>query len=203
MKVSCKNEFHSLVSSLCSLLSEHGTLIKTSRAQELLSRAFGYKSANGLLADLPVNLRVTEKVVSRLGDLLKERHGINSIDTSWLLRALERGHMSYSTHYGCDKDCYPAKLPDHTNYWYLTQDGWVPWSQMNFTKMRVELNIYKVVSAFSVPFFGEDSYFCTGRPIWTADIARAEFESEAERLERKYGEMPENSRMYSEMSDAL
>lgn len=205
MKISCKNEFHSLVSSLRSLLSEAELSIKTSRAQELFSHAFGYKSANGLLANLPIELKITDQVISRLASLLKERHDFDGVDIAWLLRVLERKHVSYSTHYECENDCYPSELPPGTNYWYLTREGWLPWSHMDLKNMRVELNIYKVISAFtSQPLLpGEGAFFRAARPIWTADIASNVFEGEADRLERKYGEMPENNLMYPEMSDAL
>lgn len=198
MKIGCKNELHSLVSSLRTLLSDEGVSLKTSRAQELLSETFGYKSANGLLGDVPINLRVTEEAASKLCELLRSRHDANSDDYSYLLKILERRHESYSTIYESDKNCYPAQLPDHTNYWYLTQAGWIPWSQVDFTKTRVELGIYKVVSSFSsgplIP--GEGPFLCYARPVWTADIASFEIEIEADRLEREYGEMPEKSRMF-------
>ncbi|MDN3554698.1 hypothetical protein [Halomonas maura] len=205
MKISCKNEFNSLVSSLCALLREEGVSIRTSRAQKLLAHAFGYTSANGLLGNMPVELKVTTQVISRLSELLKTRHGVDTIAPSWLLRMLERDFMSLSTREGLDKDCYPSKLPDHTNYWYLTDKGWVPWSQMDFTKLRVEVGIYKVVTSYASPPLeeGEMPFICLARPIWTADMARGEFEDEAEKLERKYGEMPETSRMYPEVRDAL
>lgn len=191
-----------MVSYLCSLLSENGTPVSTSRAQELISRAFGYKSANGLRGEMPIDLRVKEAVVGRLRDLLKTRHGIDSVDASWLLRMLQRDFMSLSTREGLDKDCYPAKLPDCTNYWYLTDQGWVPWSRMDFAKLRVELGIYKVVTSYVGHPLGEGEmpFICFARPIWTADMARRAFEDEAEKMERKYGEMPESSRMYPEVS---
>lgn len=197
MIISSKNEFHSLVTSLRDLLSENDVSIKTSRVQELLSRSLGYKSANGLLAGLPVDIRLTEKMFSTFRELLKERHNVDTIDASWLLRTLETKHKSYSTVWGSDSKCYPKKLSPTENYWYLTKDGWTPWSQMDFTKMRTELNIYKVVHSHFSPFLGEGSFTGSARPIWTADIGSYEFESEAVKLEKKFGDMPERERMFS------
>lgn len=197
MIISSKNEFHSLVTSLRNLLSKNDVSIKTSRVQELLSRCLGYRSANGLLADLPVDIRLTEKVFSSFRGQLKGRHGIDTINASRLLRFLESEHKSYSTVWRCDSKCYPRKISPTENYWYLTEDGWTPWSQMDFTKMRAELNIYKVVHSHFSSFLGEGSYAGSARPIWTADLGSYEFEAEAERLEKKFGDMPENERMFS------
>jgi len=157
----------------------------------------GYKSANGLLADLPVDIRLTEKIFSSFREQLKARHSVDTIDTSRLLRLLESKHKSYSTVWGSDSKCYPEKLSPTENYWYLTKDGWTPWSQMDFSKMRTELNIYKVVHAHFSPFLGVGSFTGSARPIWTADIGSDEFESEADKLEKKFGDMPESERMFS------
>lgn len=197
MIISSKNEFNSLVTSLQDLLSCHGVSIKTSRAQELLSRSLSYKSANGLLSALPVDIRLTEKIFSTFRRQLKERHNVDTIDTSWLLRSLETKHRSYSTGWGSDSECYPENISPTENYWYLTKDGWTPWSQMDFTKMKTELNIYKVVHSHFSPFLGEGSFIGSARPIWTADIGSYEFEAEAEKLEKKYGDMPEREHMFS------
>ena len=49
---------------------------------------------------------------------------------------------------------------------------------MDFAKMRVELNIYKVVQSHFAPFLDDDSFTGSVRPIWTADIASDDFESQ-------------------------
>tara|TARA_R100000329_G_scaffold39730_1_gene37220 strand:+ start:29 stop:406 length:378 start_codon:yes stop_codon:yes gene_type:complete len=98
---------------------------------------------------------------------------------------------------GGDSKCYPPRISPTENYWYLTESGWAPCSQMDFTKMRAELNIYKVVHSHFSSFLGEGSYVGSARPIWTADLGSYEFEAEAERLEKKFGDMPENKRMFS------
>ncbi len=197
MIISSKNQFHSLVTSLRDLLSKKDVSIKTSRVQELFSRSLGYKSANGLLANLPVDIRLTEKIFSSFREQLKERHCVDTIDTSWLLRHLESQHKNYSAVWGSDSKCYPKKLLPTENYWYLTKDGWIPWSKMDFSRMRAELNIYKVVHSHFSPFLGEGSFTGSARPIWTADIASCDFQSDAHKLEKKFGDMPESERMFS------
>ena len=197
MKISSKNEFHSLVSSLRSLLSENEVNIKTSRAQELLSRSLGYKSANGLYASLPVEIDLTHKVFEVFDRILQEKHEASDTSGAVILRELESTHRSYSTHWDCDAKCYPTQLSETENYWYLTNGGWLPWKDMDFAKMRVELNIYKVVHSNFGSFLDELSFSGSARPIWTADIASNAFEVEAARLEREYGDMPDKDLMFA------
>ncbi|WP_305965623.1 hypothetical protein [Marinobacter salsuginis] len=197
MKISSKNEFHTLVSSLRSLLSENGVNIKTSRAQELLSRSLGYKSANGLYASLPVEIDLTHKVFEVFDWILQEKHEASDTSGAVILRELESTHRSYSTRWGSDAKCYPTQLSETENYWYLTNDGWLPWKDMDFARMRVELNIYKVVHSNFGPFLDEHSFSGSARPIWTADIASTAFEVEAARLEREYGDMPNKDLMFA------
>lgn len=190
MKISSKQEFHSLVSSLKSSLSDMNVPVKTSRAQELLAQSLGYKSANGLYSDLPKEFVLTEEKGDLLSALIARNHKGMDINGLALLRGLERKHQSYSSVWNCDDKCYPTELSEGENYCYLTQNGWLPWDQMDFSKMRVELNIYKVIRAYTHAFGG------SARPIWTADIGSYEFELEAERLKRKFGEWPDRTIMY-------
>ena len=178
MKISSKREFHAVVGSLRSLLADDGVSIKTTRTQELLSQSLGYKSANGLLASLPVDIELNDAVFRNFDDRLRSNHAVLSVDAASLLRSLEAAHRSYSTVWNSDSRCYPQKLSKNENYWYLTEHGWIPWSQMDFAKMRVELNIYKVVQSHFAPFLDDDSFTGSVRPIWTADIASDDFESQ-------------------------
>jgi hypothetical protein len=70
---------------------------------------------------------------------------------------------------------------------------------MDFAKMRVELNIYKVVQSHFAPFLDDDSFTGSVRPIWTADIASDDFESQATKLEKDFGEMPDKAQMFSRL----
>jgi hypothetical protein len=197
MKIASKNEFHSLVNSLQSLLDEKRVSIKTSRAQELLARSLGHKSANGLYAVLPLDISLTEAISDTFGKMLKEKHSIDSIDSWSLLCSLENKHKSSSTTWNSDDKCYPKQIPPNENLWYLTKDGWISWSQVDFTKMRVELNIYKVVQSSFLPFLDECTFTGSARPIWTAESGSLEFELEADKLEKVYGRMPKNERMFT------
>ena len=113
--------------------------------------------------------------------LLKARHGVDSVDTAELLRYLESKRTTYSICDGADNGCYPTKLPKNTNYWYLTDDGWVPWSVMEFTKRRAELGVYKVVTSYSSGPLAEKepSFLNFARPIWSAYLSTPELEAEA------------------------
>ena len=197
MKISAKKEFHSLVSSLRSLLANEGVEIKTSRAQELLSRSLGYNSANGLFASLPVDITLTDEVFRAFDRLVRGKHSVVGVDAASILQSLERAHRSYSTVWKSDIRCYPKELSENENYWYLTEHGWVPWSQVDFTKMKVELNIYKVVHSHFGPFLDGHSSSGSARPIWTADIASNSFEHEAAKLEREFGDMPDKNLMFA------
>lgn len=197
MKISSTKEFHSVVSSFKSLLERRSVSIKTTRAQELLAETLGFKSANGLIASVPLDVTLTETMYATLRLLLKERHQVNDIDSKWVLDSLEQNHKSYSSAWNSDLRCYPRKISPSENYWYLMNDGWYPWEEMNFEHMAVELNIYKVVHSHFMPFLGSDSFSGTARPIWTADIGSHEFEAEASKLERKFGEMPNHDLMFS------
>jgi hypothetical protein len=198
MKISSKNEFHSIVKTLCDLLEEEKIPVKTSRAQELLSETLGYKSANGLLAALPIDIPLTPEMPNKIGRLLQERHGIRDIpDTKYLLQSLERQHKSYSSTWNSDFGCYPNKISEYENYWYLTKEGWIPWIEMDFSKMRVELNIYKVIRSHFAPFLDDDTFTGSARSIWEPDIGTHEFQCDAERLLKKYGDMPERDLMFS------
>lgn len=198
MKISSKKEFHSLVGSLSSLLEDEGVVIKTSRAQELLSRSLGYKSVNGLFASLPVDVKLTDDVLQSFDQLVRQKHGALNVDPASVLQSLEAAHRSYSTVWNSDARCYPKELSGNENYWYLTEHGWIPWSQMDFSRMKVELNIYKVVQSHFGPFLDEYSFSGSARPIWTADIASNEFELQAAKLEQEFGEMPDKNKMFSQ-----
>lgn len=82
-----------------------------------------------------------------LSTLLAQNHNITNVDSYSLLRELEYKHQSYSTVRGSDHKCYPSEISENENYWYLTESGWLPWYGIDFSKMRVELNIYRVVHA--------------------------------------------------------
>ena len=144
MKISSIPEFHSLVRTLRTTLFEASIPVKTSRAQELLAQSLGFKSANGLFAALPLDVNLTDQMCITFQDLLSARHNVKLDHAPGLLRYVEREHKSISTTWGSDKACYPKKLLPNENFWYLTDDGWIPWSNMDFNKMRVELNIYKL-----------------------------------------------------------
>ncbi len=191
MKIVSKQEFNSLASSLKSSLAALNAPVKTSRLQDIFAQSLGYKSANGLLnSGLPKDFVLTEEQGVRLSTLLAQNHNITNVDGYSLLRELESKHQSYSTVRGSDHKCYPSEISENENYWYLTENGWLPWCEMDFSKMRVELNIYRVVHASSHAFGG------SARPIWTADIGSYEFEIEARRLERKFGDWPDKGSMY-------
>ena len=81
MKISSKREFHSVVGSLRSLLADEGVAIKTTRTQELLSQSLGYKSANGLLASLPVDIELNDAVFRNFDDRLSSNHAVSSVDS--------------------------------------------------------------------------------------------------------------------------
>lgn len=197
MKISSTKEFHSIVSSFKSLLERRNVSIKTTRAQELLAETLGFKSANGLIASTPLDLTLTETMYDTLRHLLTERHQVNDVNSKQVLDSLEQNHKSYSTTWNSDSRCYPRNISESENYWYLMNDGWHSWKEMDFEHMAVELNIYKVVHSYFMPFLGNDSFSGTARPIWTADIGSHEFENEARKLERKFGEMPDHERMFS------
>ncbi len=191
MKISSKKEFHSLVSSLKSLLSGSDIQIKTSRAQELLAKAIGYNSANDLYSKLPICHTLKLVDFTNLTNRLLEHHNVNSIDAAWLLKSLEAQHESYSTAWSSDYKCYPKHVTRNENYWYLTREGWLPWQKVDFSKMKVELNIFKVVHSSTHAMGG------SARPIWDSSIASDEFECESHQLEKKYGEMPDNKILFS------
>lgn len=190
MKISSKQEFHSLVKTLKLDLTHNESAVKTSRLQELFAQSLGYKSANGLYSDLPKDFILTEEQGAVLSALLAKNHNMKNIDGYTLLKRLENEHKSYSTRWRSDQKCYPSQISKNENYWYLTKDGWLSWDKMDFSKMRVELNIYKVVHASS-NFLGGFA-----KPIWTADIGGYEFGLEAGRLESKFGEWPCQEIMY-------
>lgn len=198
VKISSKKEFHSLVHTLQCLLADDNVPIKTTRAQELLSRSLGFKSSNGLLASLPTEIDLTDKSFDVFEWILQEKHQADHLSGESVLRHLERDHKSYSTTWGSDAHCYPRKLDKNENYWYLTHDGWIQWRDMDFGKMKVELNIYKVVQSSYSPFLGEGTPFGSARPIWAAMIASDTFEAQAAKLENEHGDMPSRDLMFAE-----
>jgi len=198
MKISSKKEFHSLVHTLQCLLADDNVPIKTTRAQELLSRSLGFKSSNGLLASLPFEIRLTDKTFNVFEWILQEKHQADHLSGESVLRCLESEHRTHSTTWGGDAHCYPKELAKNENYWYLTHDGWVQWQDIDFSRMKVELNIYKVVYSSFGPFLGEGSYSGSARPIWTAVIASSTFEAQAAKLEKEYGGMPSRDLMFAE-----
>lgn len=191
MKISSKKEFHSYVASLKSLLLKLDISIKTTRAQELLAKSLGCNSANDLFSKLPVCHTLKKENAICLATVLKQKHQVNSIDAVKLLQSLEGLHESYSTAWGSDYKCYPKEIAENENYWYLTREGWMPWQKVDFSKMKVELNIFKVVHSAIHSMGG------SARPIWDSSIASSEFECEFNKLEKKYGDMPDNKIMFS------
>jgi hypothetical protein len=89
MKISSVQEFHSFVSSFKSLLSSLGIQIKTSRAQELLAKSFGYNSANDLYSKLPIRHILKQDDFTNLVNKLVEHHNVNSVDRVKLRKILE------------------------------------------------------------------------------------------------------------------
>jgi hypothetical protein len=191
MKISSKKEFHSYVSSLQSLLLEENVPIKTSKVAELLAKTLGYNSANGLYSKLPICHTLELVNFTKFTNRLIEHHNVYSINAAILLNLLETQHESYSTAWESDHKCYPKQLTKNENYWYLTCEGWLPWQRMDFSKMKVELNIFKVVHSSTHAMGG------SARPIWDSSIASPEFEKESVKLEKKFGDMPDSKTLLS------
>ncbi|MBC52753.1 MAG: hypothetical protein CMQ34_02850 [Gammaproteobacteria bacterium] len=91
---------------------------------------------------------------------------------------------------------YPKAVSPKENYWYLTESGWIPWKDMDFTQMRVGLNIYMVVYSYFSPFLDPGSFTGSSRPLWTADQTSGDFVHTADKLIREYGAMPEGSNIF-------
>ncbi|MBY7898707.1 hypothetical protein KW478_19625 [Vibrio fluvialis] len=192
MKIGIKSELHSVVSSLKSNLALSEIPVKTTKLQEVFANALGYKTFNGLLHALPIEIGITDAVDSKFEKLLKEKFNLSehqSMQHKWL-HQLDDKHETYSSHYSSDKSCYPTSLRDGENYWYLMEDGWKQWSEMDFSTMKVELNIFEVAVSqlWGDPEKSFGGHSC--RPIWDASIASFEFENKAERLIRQYGHTP-------------
>jgi len=202
MKISSKKEFNSLVTSIKSTLSKDGHLIKTSRLRELFAMSLGKNSANGLLGTLPIDIKITTQMGANLSDLLNKRHDIDNVDGLSLLTHLEREHISYSTYWKSDSNCYPKSKSSNEEYWYLTKNGWLPWGDIDFDQMKVELNIFKVVcsSAYYLPDSEGGFGSVSSRPIWDASVASYEFGVEAEKLEVQYGDMPDSDALLKKVS---
>lgn len=190
MKLSSKNELHSIVETLHKALKDEDLFIKKTRLQEIFAKSFEYKSYNGLISSLPIDISITEKNENNFASLLKENHSFDNSAKRQFLAYVEQTHESYSTYWNSDSQCYPKSISKNENYWYLTKEGWKPWSEMDFKAMRVELNIYEVVHSSS-NFLGGSA-----RSIWDACIASHEFELEADRLIKQYGQMPAQDILY-------
>lgn len=202
MKISSKKEFNSLVTSIKSTLSKDGHLIKTTRMRELFAKSLGCKSANGLLATFPTDIKITTRMGGDLSNLLKELHDIENVDGLSLLTHLEREHISYSTYWKSDSNCYPKSKSPNEEYWYLTKNGWLSWGDIDFNRMKVELNIFKVVRSSAYYLSDSEGGFgsVSSRPIWDASVASYEFEVEAEKLEQQYGDMPNSDALLKKVS---
>lgn len=169
MKISSKKEFHSFVNTLSSLLLDAGVSIKSSRAQELLAYALAGKSANGLYSMLPKKFNLTDDSFTRFDEhFSKKKFATDDTSKSFTLLTLDKEHRSCSSFWGNDSNCYPTKLSNSENYWYLTNEGWLPWKEMDFEEMKVELNIYKVVHSSFRPFLDETTYTGITKALWTA-----------------------------------
>lgn len=195
MKISSTQEFNAIISTFCERLKDHDHAVKTSRAKELFALSLGYKSANGLIASIPVEVTFADEHIDEMRSLLKVRHDIN-VDVTRLIELVEDSRKSYLNQWSSDRDCYPSELKANEIYWYLTKDGWIPWSLMDFSSMKVELNIYKVVHAHSMSWFGDDASVGFADQIWTATHSTREFKRDAYKLEDKYGSMPDNEILY-------
>ena len=192
MIISSKKELHSLVADLKESLSSTPpqVSIKTSRLRENFAQSLGYKSFNGLIGALPIEIRVTPGHDENFRSLIKQRHQVELPAIFNPLQALTQKNQSYSTHWNSDARCYPKELSANENYWYLTRDGWKPWKEIDFDEMRAELNIYEIVHAYSTGLGG------AARSVWDASIASEEFEREAKNLKQQFGNMPDSSILY-------
>jgi len=91
---------------------------------------------------------------------------------------------------------YPKSLKDNEIYWYLTEKGWIPWHHVDFSKMRVGVDIYMVVYSYMTAFLDPGSFCGGSKPVWTAWSCDYKFKLAAERLIAKYGAMPKDPAMF-------
>lgn len=200
MKISSKIEFHSIVTKLRSLLECEGIRLKTTSAQEVLARSIGFKSANGLYAALPKDVALDEAACQEFSRILAECHGkeLSFEEVASLLDTLVEDYTSYSTTWNGDENCYPSSISADQNFWYLTEGGWIHWKNMDFKKMKVELNIYAVVSS---GVRHPDSFFVPGAHyVWSPILGTDVFETQGRRLMKQYGQFPDSNRLFCKHS---
>ncbi|UYM16318.1 hypothetical protein [Endozoicomonas euniceicola] len=202
MKISTKREAHSLVASLKSYLLDHECKVTTCRLKEHFSHALGYKSFNGLLAVIPVEINLDEDTDRKFDDLIAATHGYCELapDGFRALRNLEvTDQGAYSDMWPIDpRSLFPEKIKDNEMLWYLTQQGWLRWDEIkDIRKMKTGLNVYEVMHSHRSHFFGA----VTGmtRSIWDAVTERYGFELEADKLADKYGDRPDTGEWFSEL----
>lgn len=184
-----KKDVCDFISNLQEKLRFHGAQKKTSILKEIFAQAALGCSCNGLLSKLPVKIDITREVSEKFN------HSINKLDQrkiptkSHPLMLTARQVQTYNTIHRSDGPCYPEQLDGSTNYWYLMQDGWKEWKDMDFTKSACEMDIYRVavehIRAPNALGFGN-----TTRCIWDSTISTWENELQEDKLMKKYGSLP-------------